>query len=170
MKAVAVVLLILVIGLGWRLNVETEGSAKLRSELERARVQLTDKSKIESLQLQEKCGLQAEKVFHSLGYKDQQQNLNADVYQSHYNLKMGKCFVAIESTDMTTAPGKQAISRFLLDAFEQREYAEYYWLSSDDKKYWDVKPFICKLMESSSTTQACKSNDEYKAFVAKYIE
>ena len=170
MKAVAIALLILVIGLGWRLNAEVENSAKLRGNLENVHAQLADKSKTESLQLQEKCGAQAEKVFHSLGYKDQQQNLNVDVYQSHYNREMGKCFVAIESTDMTTAPGKQAVSRYLFDAFEQREYAEYHWLSSDNKKYWEVKPFICELIESSNSVQVCKSDEEYKAFVAKYIE
>jgi len=170
MKAFAVVLLVLMLGLGWRLYAEAENSAKLRGDLEKVRAQLADRSKTENLQLQEKCGLQAEKVFHSLGYKDQQHNLNADTYQSHYNPGMGKCFVAIESTDMTTAPGKQAISRLLLDAFEQREYAEYYWLSSDDKKYWEQKPFICKLIESSNSVQVCQSDEEYKTFVTKYID
>lgn len=170
MKAIAVGLLVVVGVLAWRLTIEVANNGQLRQELEQLTGQLADKSKLENLQLQEKCAEQAKKVFHALGYKDVQQGLNTDAYQSHYNTKLGKCFMAVESTNMTTTPGTLFINRVLLDAFEQREYAEYTWMSRNDKKYWEVPPTICKLIESSTSEQICKSEDEYKAFVAKYVE
>jgi len=170
MKAIAAGLLVVVGVLAWRLTTEVAHNGLMRGELDQLTGQLADKSKLESLQLQEKCAEQAKKVFHSLGYKDTQQNLNTDVYQSHYNTKLGKCFMAVESTNMTTSPGTQFTNRILLDAFEQREYAEYTWMSRKDKKYWEVPPTVCKLIESSTSEQICKSEDDYKAFVAKYVE
>ena len=170
MKAIAIGLLVVVGALAWRLTIEVENSGQLRHELEQITERLAHKSRLENLQLQEKCAEQAKKVFHALGYKDVQQSLNTDAYQSHYNTTLGKCFMAIESTDMTTAPGTAFINRVLLDAFEQREYAEYTWMSRKDKKYWEVPPTICKLIESSTSEKICKSEDEYKAFVAKYVE
>jgi hypothetical protein len=170
MKALAAGLLIIICILSWRLSGEVTQNGQMRSEIEQLQGQLADKSKLQDLQLQAKCAEQAKKVFHELGYKDTQQNLNTDIYQSHYNTKLGKCFMAVESTDMTTNPGTQFTYRFLMDAFEQREYAEYTWMSRKDKKYWEVPPTICKLMESSTKVQVCKSEDEYKAFIARYIE
>ncbi|MEW9580595.1 hypothetical protein [Paraburkholderia sp. DGU8] len=149
---------------------EVANNGQLRGQVKQLNAQLADKSGLESLQLQERCAEQAKKVFHALGYKEVQQNLNSDSYQSHYNTRLGKCFMAIESDNRTTIPGKEFINRVLLDAFEQREYAEYTWMSSENKKYWEVPPMNCKLMEPSTSEQICKSEDEYKAFVAKYVE
>lgn len=170
MKTIVAGLLVVVGILSWRLTAEVAQKGLLRGELEQLTGQLADKSKLESLQFQEKCAEQAKKVFHALGYKDEQQNLNTDIYQSHYNTKIGKCFMAVESTNMTTSPGTQFTTRILLDAFEQREYAEYMWMSRKDKKYWEVPPTVCKLIASSTSEQICKSEDDYKAFVAKYVE
>ena len=173
MKALAVILIFVAAGLAWLLRTELAANSQLRGESAQLAAQLADKTRLESLQLQEKCAEQAKKVFRTLGYKelkDTQQSPNTDTYQSHYNAKLGKCFMAIERVDMTTTPGKQFINRMLLDAFEQREYAEYTWISRNDKKDWEVPPMICKLIESSSSEQVCKTEGEYKAFVAKYVE
>jgi len=61
------------------------------------------------------------------------------------------------------------IYHYLADAYERRKYAEYTW-ASKDKKYWEVPPMTCKLIPSSASEQICKSEDEYKAFVATYVE
>lgn len=170
MKAIVAGLLVVVGVLAWRLTAEVTHNGLMRGELEQLTGQLANKSKLENLQLQEKCAEQAKKVFHALGYKDTQQNLDTDIYQSHYNTKLGKCFMAVESTNITTSPGTQFTNRILLDAFEQRAYAEYTWMSRKDKKYWEVPPTICRLIESSTNEQVCKTEDEYKAFIAKYVE
>jgi len=76
--------------------------------------------------------------------------------------------MAIES--ITVTKGNIVNNRLLIDAYEQREYAEYTWMSRKDKKYWEVPPSICKLIPLSTSEQFCKSENEYKAFVANYME
>ena len=170
MRAAIGILIIAIGALAWLLTSELAANNQQRKQLEQLTTQLAGKSKLENLQLQEKCTEQAEKVFRALGYQGNQQNGNGDVYQSHYNQKLGKCFMAIESTNVTTRPGTMFSNKILLDAYERREYAEYTWISQKDKKYWDVPPTICKLITSSASEQTCKSDDEYKAFVANYME
>jgi hypothetical protein len=171
MKVAIGILLIVIGALTWWLMSERATNGQQRKQLEQLTARLADKSRLENLQLQEKCAEQAKKVFHALGYKNIQQNgIDVDVYRSHYNEKIGKCFMAIESTNVTTTPGTMFINKILLDAYEQREYAEYSWISRKDKKYWEVPPTICKLIASSTSEQFCKSDDEYKAFVASYLE
>ena len=66
--------------------------------------------------------------------------------------------------------GQMVTSRFLLDAFEQREYGEYMWLSDKGKKFWDVKPAMCKEVPLVGDEQFCHSDDEYKAIVKRDME
>ena len=61
-------------------------------------------------------------------------------------------------------------SRFLLDAYEQREYGEYIWMSDKVKKYWEVQPIVCKEIPLAGDDQVCHSDDEYKAIVKRYME
>ncbi len=68
--------------------------------------------------MQEKCAAQADKVFRELGYKLSGSRDNiSEVLQSHFNPQLNKCFMTIETM---ARDGSQ--NRFLLDAFEQREY------------------------------------------------
>src|ERR1039457_3481793 len=161
MKVAIVALLALVGFLAWRLASEVGVSRELRSEIQALNAKLADSSKRDSLELQGKCASQAEKVFRIMGYKENQQNGNFDVYQSHYNAALNKCFTTIETTDIHTTPGSMFVSRFLLDAYEQREYGEYTWMSSKTKKYWEVPPMVCKLIPSSGGEQLCRTDDEY---------
>jgi len=174
MKAALVVLLALATSLvgvlAWRLSVEVGASRGLRSEIQVLTAKLADTSTRDALELQAKCAAQAEKVFHAMGYKENQPNGTLDVYQSHYNVAANKCFMTMETTDIHTTPGTMVITKFLLDAFEQREYAEYTWISSKTKKFWEVPPAACKLIPSSGGEQLCRTEDEYKAFVARFME
>lgn len=128
---------------------------------------LRDKTDRENLEFQQKCALQAEKIFHQLGWKLNDPGGTFASYQSHYHQKLGKCFMTVNST--TTGP-RGPTSRYLFDAYEQRGYAEYMWISDAVKKYWEVPPVICKLTPSSVDESLCKSEEEYKAFVARYME
>ena len=163
MKVVISILLAIIVVLAWLFTSELATNKQQHTQLS---TQLADKTKLENLQLQEKCTQQAEKMFHTLGYKVNQPNADVDTYQSHYNQKLEKCFMTIESSSLTTG----FINKVMLDAFEQREYAEYTWMPQGDKKYWEVPPKICKLIVSTKNEQTCKSDDEYKAFIATYIE
>jgi hypothetical protein len=113
-------------------------------------------SRQEAFATQEKCTAQAEKVFRELGYKLNGSTSNvSEVLKSHFNPSRNKCFMTIETM---SRDGTQA--RYLLDAFEQREYAEYFWMVDAVKKYWDNPPKVCKEMPTSGDEQACHSDDE----------
>jgi hypothetical protein len=105
-------------------------------------------------------------VFRELGYKLNGSKDNvAEVLQSHFNPSLNKCFMTIETM---ARDGSQ--NRFLLDAFEQREYAEYFWMVDKVKKYWENPPKVCKELPSSGDERLCQSDDEYKAVVKRYME
>ncbi len=125
MKVAIGILLATVLVLVWRLNALITTSRQQQNQIQELTSKLVDRGTRDALELQEKCALQAEKVFRQLGYKGAQQNGNVDSYQSHYNAKLNKCFMTVESTDIRTTPGTMLITKFLLDAYEQRIYAEY---------------------------------------------
>lgn len=161
MKIAIAVLLAIVLALAWLLNAEMGTNRRQRSQIAELTSKLADNSARERLELQQKCANQAEKIFSQQGYK-----LNGPrpaSYQSHYNAKLNKCFMTLDSMVL----GDQ---RFLFDAYEQREYAEYMLLPEKGKKYWEVQPQSCALIPSSADKSRCKSEEEYKAFVARYME
>jgi len=81
-------------------------------------------------------------------------------YQSHYNTKLNKCLMEIETTFFDG--GHITTSVLLMDAFEQRVYASYVWASPNVNS--------CDLVPTSQTQTHCSSREEFDAFVAKYME
>src|SRR6516165_7260725 len=138
------VLLTGVVFLAWRLNSTNAALALVQQQAQTQLAALADKSKQDALALQEKCAAQAEKVFGQLGYKSNltSENLDNNSLQSHFIQKFNKCFMTIEENRYDS--DRVFTSRFLLDAYEQREYGEYIWMSDKVKKYWEVQPIVCK--------------------------
>ena len=153
MKATIAALLAIVAVLAWLLSAEMATSRQLSS-------QLVDKTARENLDLQEKCALQAKKVSEE-PYNKAKDDLGA--YKSHYNPILRKCFVIFKNGPFIES---------LMDAYEQRDYATYMWYASDtnDKSNPLNEPKICNLIPSASDERNCKSYEEYKAFVATYME
>jgi hypothetical protein len=177
MKIALAVLVVAILALVWRLNSITAALTQQQQTLSQQQQQiqtlttaLADKSKQEGLALQEKCAVQAEKVFRDLGYKfnNSSQSLDSNILQSHFNPRLNKCFMTLEANAYTS--GQLGQQRFLLDAYEQREYGEYFWVSDKVKKYWEVKPVMCKEIPVAGDEQFCHSEDEYKAIVKRYME
>ena len=164
MKIALGILLLTVLVLASLLGVEIMTNREQHDQIQKLRFELADKSKQSNLELQAKCAMQAEKMYQHLGYKLS----GPDVYQSHYNEKLNKCFMLIE----TTRVAGESISngKYLFDAYEQREYANYIWMTHPGKKYWEVPPAVCELIPSTGAKTDCKSEDEYKDFVARYME
>jgi len=124
------------------------------------------KSQSNSLDYQEKCAEQARKTFDDLGYKTQKMA----GYENHYSAKFGKCFILIEDTDTTYAPTIWT-HRSLLDAYEGKVYGEYSWHTDKKKKYWEVPPFMCKVvLPSTREDHFCKSDDEFQQLTRTYME
>jgi hypothetical protein len=93
---------------------------------------------------------------------------NQDIYTNHYNTKLGKCLVLLEAHGMSEH--KPARSKTLMDAFERRVYADYFWINTGPKKYWEVAPKTCQITPSLRQTKTCNSEEEFDAFVAGYME
>ena len=114
----------------------------------------------QSIQEQADCAKQAEKAFqdYASGAAPGQKFLTRD-YQSHYNQKLNKCLILIN--EIFESDGHAGSSAALLDAFEGRVFASYFF---SGKKRAD-----CQLTPLIKTT-FCLSRDEFDRFVSKYME
>ena len=79
MRAVIAALLLVAGVLAWQLTSEVKKNSQLRGEVEQLTKKLTDKSRLEGLQLQEKCAEQAKKVFNEFVSKNAPQKLDLDL-------------------------------------------------------------------------------------------
>ncbi|MCX5876291.1 MAG: hypothetical protein NT087_08380 [Deltaproteobacteria bacterium] len=153
-------LLAIAMFLGWGLYAEKELSRQQQSHIAELTAKLNDKTASDNLELQGKCAQQAKSMFLQLGYK-----ANAgDAYQSHYNAKLNKCLMEIYTSRFPT------VARSLFDAYDQKPYANYFWIARKDKKFEDVPPSNCTFYPDTPSQRFCKSEDEYKAFAAEYME
>jgi len=157
---IAIGILIVIAGiLTWQLNAERAMNAQQKSQIVDFTAKLNDKRERESLERQEKCATQAEKVFREAGY-----SLSKDINQSHFNPELNKCFMSFSSTSFD----KSVYSRekWLLDAYELREYAHFIAMKLSSV---DLPP-DCRLIPLAEKEGTCKSESEYDAFVARYME
>jgi hypothetical protein len=83
-------------------------------------------------------------------------------YESHYNTKLRKCFVVTKRMYGFGSAINQNTN--LYDAFERRDFGLY---SSSSRN--PDKPMICQLLPTYGQTTYCKSEEEFKAFVASYM-
>ncbi len=128
----------------------------------------------QSLDQQERCAHQARRSFQEIDTQSRVEgkqlgmNRVSGDYQSHYNTKMGKCFMLVETTDMLGS--QSSTTAYLMDANERRQYAIYLWISRQDKKYWEVPPTTCELTPNLREKKFCTSREDFDAFVANYME
>jgi hypothetical protein len=155
MKNAAIVLLLAAItGLGIfayfqqaSLRAQSEIVEKLTAKLE---------AKTGDFSLQEKCAKQAREEFQRLGWGKE---ALAD-FTNHYNERLNKCFMAFQSTNVDK--GGSHINKWLGDAYEGKQYAEYSWFnpSGSGKKYWEIAPYSCKVTMPSGQEIECNSSEE----------
>ena len=161
------ILLLVIAGFGWILRNEMQKNQQLITANQALESRLADQSAKVGLELQDKCAVQADKMFHQLGWgKPLPSNSpRAEEYVSHYNTKMNKCFLEVTIEDFRDG----TTTHTLLDAFERREYAFYLWRVDDKKKYWEVPPKRCSLHAPQEDEAFCTSEDAYKAFVDRFM-
>lgn len=124
----------------------------------------TDRRKAESLAMQGKCSDQARKVFTSLGYRDGGMNS----FQNHYQSKLNKCMLLLETQNVS---GETVYTfKFIIDAFENKNYGEYTWRTDPVKKYWEVPPLSCNVYAISGEKKNCRSEEEFVKFASEYME
>ena len=149
----------------WRLIIERQTHEEQQKQVRELTSRLSERDAHQRLEFQEKCALQAEKIFRAMGYK-----LDADSLQSHYHEKRGHCFMVMAPGPKSNPDGTFFTFKYLLDAYEQKSLAEYAWMSKKSTPYSQVPPFICKLIPSVGEETTCKSNEEFEKFVAVFME
>ncbi|MES2181110.1 MAG: hypothetical protein V4493_03315 [Pseudomonadota bacterium] len=154
-KVSLILLVAIVLFLTWKVSAEMNLNQDLKKQVDGLSLKLSDKLAHESMELQTKCAEQAGTTYLHLGYK----NDGLDSYQSHYNTKLNKCFISIQSLD-----NNGVVSESMFDAYEQRGYGFYIGKIGTDK------PTYCNLTPSSTEKSNCKSKDEYEVFVSHYME
>src|SRR5262249_18835308 len=128
----------------------------------------------QTLDQQERCAQQARRAFQEIqaeariaDKKFGSHELSSD-YQSHYNTKIGKCLMLVDTT--SSLAGETSMAAYLIDAYERRQYAYYLWMTKKDKKYWEVPPLSCELTPRLNEKRFCTSREEFDEFVANYME
>lgn len=131
-------------------------------------------SPAQTLDQQERCAQQARRAFQELDSKDRIEGKQLGMtrtsgdYQSHYNTKLGKCLMLVETTDMFgSSPSTTA---YVMDANERRVYATFVWMNLQGKKYWEVPPTTCELTPSLREKKLCATREEFDAFISSYME
>ncbi len=119
-----------------------------------------------TLEEQNKCAAQAREEFISEGYKPGEMA----GFESHYNPRLSKCFVEIQSTDTKVAKPEIMHTKILVDAFEGKEYGSYIWETQRGKKYWEVPPLECKVTLLSGEETRCQTSDEFDRLVKQYMQ
>jgi len=128
---------------------------------------IEEKAKTVGLEVQEKCSKQAGEQYAENGWKKEP----IASFTNHYNEKMNKCFMLIESTTPAKpSDGTFFNSKLLFDAFEGKSYGEYDWRSDKAKKYWEVAPINCKGTLLSGEEKTCHSLDEFNEIVKLYMQ
>jgi hypothetical protein len=120
---------------------------------------VANKTQVQVLDLQERCAQHAKNAFGTLG-----QNGDLALYASHFNAKLGRCFVEIESHDTRTSPGTMFVNKTLMDSVEGFVYGDY------AAKSLDPTPLTCAMKPSRGVEQTCKSLAEFDDFVKRYME
>lgn len=128
----------------------------------------------ENDELQANCAQQAEKEFHREGWNvglTSRNEGNSDVrvsFQSHYNTKLNTCFLFVK-TDGVGRQNTGSQFRRLLNADDAWIYANYFEKPRDDKEDGAI-PLMCRITPSRTEELPCKSEADFKQFVAQYME
>jgi hypothetical protein len=115
-----------------------------------------------NLDLQQKCAAQARAVFKGDGGA---KVLGGD-FVNHYHPKANKCFMSISSVGSKPP----SASRTLVDAFEGKTYADYYWINVEGKRFDEVKPTACSVTRLNGEVVRCHSIEEYEMLVKEFLE
>jgi hypothetical protein len=94
-------------------------------------------------------------------------------FTDHFNKSLGKCFVEIQVlSDPKSDPGHITKSRYMSDAYEGKEYADYVWQGETGKNYGKGPPAFCWMIPDGDQAQRrdCKSEAEFDDFVSIYMK
>lgn len=123
-----------------------------------------------SLRDQMLCAQQAERAFES----DQRTANTKDLhlisahFVSHYQPSSNRCFVETDSTYISKDKSF-TVTRDVSDAISGDLLGMYIWVNKD-KKYWEVKPTMCDMIDQNGDKTYCQSDDEFTQLAAHYMK
>lgn len=126
--------------------------------------------RIQLMKFDEECAKQALRTFNDEKRDNFPKGLEgASGYENHYNRQRHKCFVLTQWQG--SVAGVPESSKSLLDAYEHKTYATYYWSNTAGKKFSEVPPLICMVYPDGdeSKGRACASEAEFNEFVRDYM-
>jgi cell division protein FtsL len=160
-------LIVIIAILGYRLFSNNAVLTDQQRQIHELNTKIEEKAKTISLELQQQCSKQAREEYAENGWKKEP----IASYTNHYNTKMNKCFMLIESTTPTKpSDGTFFVTKLLFDAFEGKSYGEWEWQSDKAKKYWEVAPITCKGTLLSGEEKVCHSSGEFDEVVKLYMQ
>lgn len=152
MRALILVLLAAVIGLGVLAGQQAVAIKAQQHQI----TAINERIKVAALAQQERCSDEAHKWFER-----QQYGVNdLASYQNHYNEKLNKCMIEVESKFF----GKGVVISFdrIVNAFENRQVATFINQNGQITH--------CNLTNPSGVIQQCNSADEFKKLAVAYME
>ncbi len=111
---------------------------------------------------QQKCADEALKFF-----KANESNRQNTDYTNHWNRKLNKCFIEIQTSDISN--GSPTNSDQLYDAFEGKQYGWFFIVR--DKKRDEQIPTVCEMYSDGNTNsdKSCTNETWYDSFVEPYM-
>jgi hypothetical protein len=89
-------------------------------------------------------------------------------FTSHYDPAVNVCYVRVDSLS-ADKNGSSSVSSIVYDAFGGRGYANYIWINSKGKKFWEVAPTECDIDIPGKPEQRCKSDTEFDELTEQYF-
>ena len=128
----------------------------LTERVEALEVRLASRQGVGTLEEQERCSRQAAAVYRELGYAKE----HLGNYVSHFNAKLGRCFIDIRSRSHDKDNGLTTFA-MMLDAFEMKEYASF--------TRWEKGDMVCTLGWEFGTRRTCTSEGQFEAWIKQYM-
>jgi len=116
----------------------------------------------ENRKSQEECSTEAgeylKKYYPNFG------NRLGEQFRFHFNQRVNKCFIFVQDFNMHD-DGDADFSKFLGDVLELKQYGYLQKMIPKNRAEYAVKPFVCEMLD-----KYCKTDEEFDAFVKKYME
>jgi len=142
--------------------------AQLEKQTQLLQQQLQQQRQTANLELQAQCADAARKSYLADGF-DKAKTNTSNSYTNHYSEKLNKCFIEVESIEVTPSTGRIFTSRQLSDAFEGKLYSEIYINKTKVDPPASRPVFQCQLISLSGESKNCESVKEYEDFIKQYM-
>jgi hypothetical protein len=148
---------------GWGF-IQARSLQAMRQERDALRTEVNNTAQARADVKKRECAQVAESAFHKLGYSDNAKSPTArsEAFVDHYSRKYDRCLVELLITDFQG--GKETDVRQIYDVNERQNFGDYFWISSETKKYWEQKPTQCRIARPGQDETFCSSTGEWETY------